>query len=302
MESNTTASNAHKILSLLGALLIVLVGGALIGLLTAVVGSVCYLVFVFPIAMGIAGGKVARWAVRAANVRKTGQVIALAVLTALVLYGTFHYGRYLALQVQSALLLASKLPETGGSDLLMLGKVAADYGLKQETSHTGFLGYMLYKAKSGISIGRFYSQNRLELTSFLAWLYWVVELGVIIWITMTMAKRELLVPVCEACGKRLGGEKHLGGTAPANESLLLELLQRNELAELGLLLEKDAGLPSLELYLQRCEACGGSTATLTVRRAELGTRGYVAFLDVSKATLQPRDSALFLDQLRYELE
>ena len=71
------------------------------------------------------------------------------------------------------------------------------------------------------------------------------------------------------------------------------------MTELGKLIVKDAGLPSVELYMKRCEDCGQSTSLITVRRAALGAK-VVVLSDVSKATLPPRDSTLFLQQLKFE--
>ena len=142
-------------------------------------------------------------------------------------------------------------------------------------------------------------ENRLQLIGVLTWLYWALEFGLILWIMGGFLKDQQRVLHCEACGRRLGREKHLGGTLPANEPLLLDLLKRRDVTELGKLLVKEAGLPSVELYMQKCEACGQSTSVITVRRAALGTKG-VVLSDVSKATLPPQDSTLFLQQLQFE--
>ena len=124
-----------------------------------------------------------------------------------------------------------------------MAKAYANYALKQETGHGGFLGYLLYRAQTGISIGKFYSENRLQLTGVLTWLYWLLEFGLILWIMGGFLKDQQRVLHCEACGRRLGREKHLGGTIPANEPLLLDLLKRRDVTELGKLIVKDAGLP-----------------------------------------------------------
>jgi hypothetical protein len=303
MQSNTAAFNVHKIVPLPGALLVVLAGGAAVGLLAAGVGSLLYLALVFPAAMGFAGGLIAIRAAGVANARRTAELLALAALTALVLYGSFHYGRYLVLQLQSAFLVSARVPDAGLSEKMLLGRILLDRVLQEETGQAGFVGYMRYKAQGGISLGRFYSENRLALRGALAWLYWALEFGLVLWITWTMARGETPVPVCEGCGRRFGPEKHLGGTSPANQAVLLELLGRGDLAGLGGLLQQEAGLPSLELYLQRCEACGGSgPSLLTVRRAEMGTRGMLALSDVSQARVAPGEEARFLSQLRYQVD
>jgi hypothetical protein len=195
----------------------------------------------------------------------------LSALTAVMIYGTFHYGRYVFFQVQAWLELSSSAAaQSAGQVSLRVAKAFVDYALKEETGRAGFLGYMLYRAKSGVSIGKFYSQNRLNLTFAFAWLYWILEFGVIAWITTGVARSALRIPRCDACGRRLGREKHLGGTLPANEPLLLDLLKRRDVTELGKLIVKDAGLPSVELYMRKCETCGHSTSLITVRRAAPG--------------------------------
>jgi hypothetical protein len=298
MEANIAASRKTNILALLPAVLILVIGGGLVGMAAGLVGSFFYLAIVFPIGMGFAGMWVAEAAARAGRVREKSRVLVVFVLTALVLYGAFHYSRYLVFQAGSWLALSKE----GGAQMDMaLARALTNYALRQETGHAGFFGYLLLRAKDGVSIGRFYSQNRLALTGFLVWLYWAVEFGLILWIMQGGVKDYLRVPVCETCGRRLGREHHLGGTTPANEPLLLDLLGRHDLAGLGGLLVKDAGLPSVELYMRKCDRCGQSTSVLTVRRARLGTRG-VVLSDVSKATLPAQEGTLFLQQLRFEVD
>ena len=299
---NTTASRLSTIHSLLGITLIILIGGALAGMGAALVGSFFYIVLVFPLAMGAAGGKIVGTTVRAARIKKASQLFFVSILTAMVIYGTFHYGRYIGLELQTLLILSSRRTASAGDVSLKAAAAIVNYALKTETGYSGFPGYMLYKAKTGISIGHFYDQDRLTLTSYLAWLYWLLEFGIIVWIARSFGEIQMRIPVCESCGRRYNREKHLGGTTSANEPLLLDLLARRDLIELGRLLEKDAGLPSVELYMRRCEACGQSSAHLTVRRAFLSAKGSVQLSDVSKSTMQPKDSALFLQQLQFEVD
>jgi hypothetical protein len=303
MEANTAAPRTPTVLSLLGALLILLIGGGLLGIVIGLVGSFFYLAILFPIGMGFGASLVAGPAARTARVRRNEQVLLVFVLAGLVVYGSFHYGRYIMFQLGTWLELSStEAVQTSGTEIdFKVAKVIADYALKKETGHTGFLGYMLYRAKTGISIGRFYSENRLQLTGLLAWLYWAAELGLVLYIARGGVKDFGKAPYCEACGKRLGHERHLGGTVPANEPLLLDMLGRHDLAGLGELLVRDAGLPSVELYLRKCDACGGSTSFLTVRRASLG-RGGVVLSDISKASLAPQEGTQFLQQLSFEVE
>ena len=302
MEQNTAALRLKAIAVLPIAVLMLVIGSAIIGTIMAIVGSFFYLSLVFPIAMGVGGSTLVSAVAQLTNIRKTGPLVLLSVLTAGMIYGSYHYGRYVALQVQTLIELSPSFSEAINKGDLGIAKVIVDYGLQEETGRPGFPGYMLYRAKTGFSIGRFYSQNRLVLTSYFAWLYWAAELGVVAWVAFTLAGRQERVPVCEACGRRYGREQHLGGTDPHNEALLLELLRRNDMIELGRLLKKDAGLPSVELYIRKCEACGKGASYLTVSRASLTPKGSVSVAEIGKATLQPRDRLLFLQQLRFERE
>ena len=301
MEANTAASRIKAVLLPVGTVSLLLFGGGLIGLIMALAGSFVYLVFVFPALMGCLGGYYARDAVRVAKIRKTGQVLLLSALMAVMIYGSFHYCMYVALQVKTSLRIFSGLTPALEDENFRIAQLFLDSALQEETGRTGFAGYMLYRAENGFSIGRLYSQNRLAVSSAAAWLYWLVELGIIFWITYRMTGDARRLPHCEACGQQLGKERHIGGTVPSNESLLLDLLERRDLAGLGELLVKDAGLPSVELYMRRCDSCGQSTSLLTVRRARLGTRG-VVLSDLSKASLPPREGRLFLQQLNFEVE
>ena len=295
METNTAAHRLPAAITFPLALLVIVAGGALTGLMIGGIGSICYLAFVFPLIMGVAGGKLVATATRLAGIRNIRHIVLLAVLAAIVVYGSQHYGRYLALLARTAF-------EYIGIADLPLAKILVDLAMLEETGHPGFLGYMLFRAQDGLSIGRFYSDNSLELGPLLTWLYWAMEFAGILAIAVYMGKNQPVGPACETCGKPFGREKHLGGTAPGNESLLLDLLRRNDVAELAQLIEKDAGLPSLELYMQRCESCGESSARLTVRRVTPGRGGSLQFSDLSKAILPPTESGLFLKQLRFKVE
>jgi hypothetical protein len=139
----------------------------------------------------------------------------------------------------------------------------------------------------------------VNLDPILSWLYWLLELGIIFWVAMSVAKTAAQVPVCEVCGSRLGKEKHLGGTTPANELLLLDLIHSRQFVQLGKLIEKNENLPSMELYMQRCEACEKGNSYVTIRRASRNPKGGVQLTNVQNVTLNPMDSVLFSQELKF---
>ena len=282
-EKGFYKSPVKVILLLLAAVFISIMGGVLTGIAVAFIGSFFYIAFLFPLGMGFAGGNGLRAGIQLAKIRKTSSVIFMSILVAISIYGTYHYGRYVVLQVQTSLKASSNLTEATDDENMKAAKIVVDHALKQETGRSGFIGYMLYKSRHGVS-----------LSPVLTWIYWLLEFGIIFWVTISIARREAQIPVCEVCGNQLGKERHLGGTTPANESLLLDLINRREFVELKKLIEKNVDLPSTELYMQSCKVCGKGNSHLTIRHAFRNTRGALQFTDLLNLTLLPNDGTLFL--------
>jgi hypothetical protein len=293
-----SASPGRMMAEFLATSFLLLLGGALVGIVAAIFSQLVYIVFIFPLAMGVAGGRAISGAIQMAKIRKTSQLIFLSLLATVTLYGTFHYGRYIGLQVQTSLEIFPGLSEATEDKNLSAAKVFVDYALEKETGYSGFVGYMLFKAKEGVSIGRFYHSSRVNLGPVLTWFYWALEFGIILWITIYTGRNLIRRPFCESCGNWYGREKHLGGTAPSNESVLVDLIKQKDFLEIERLLVEDAGLPSLEIYWQGCDVCKKSHSQLVVRRAFQSQKGGLYFTDASKTVLQPLESARLLNQLK----
>jgi hypothetical protein len=262
------------------------------------VSSFIYIVFLFPLVMGYAGGQVLAGAIRLARIRKTYPLILMSLLAAVAIYGMFHYGKYVGLQIGMSLEMFHGLTPALDDENFPVARAVVDYALKEETGHSGFIGYMLLRANEGISIGRFYSSRRVNLSSALTWLYWILEFGIILAVTLGMGRRLSSMPFCESCGNWYNGEKHLGGTAAANESMVLGLIRQKDFVELGKLLEENAEVPSVEIYLEGCQECDKGPSRLIVRRASLDPKGRLQFIDASQTVLPPGESALLLDQIK----
>jgi len=272
--------------------------GLLIGSMVSIFSNLIYIVFLFPLGMGLIGGGIVADAIRIVKLRKTYQLIFISLLMAVMMYAAFHYGRYIALQVQTSLEMFPGLSEASEDKNLQTAKVFLDYALEQETGYPGFVGYMLIKADEGVSIGRFYRSSRVNLGPILTWLYWMLEFGIILYVMIIMGKKQAGKTFCESCGNWLGGEKHLGGTAQANESLSLNLIKQKDFVGLRKLLVEDAEMPSVEIYFQGCEACNESNSRLVVRRAFPTSKGSLQFTDISQTILQPIDRTQLLNQLK----
>jgi hypothetical protein len=298
------ASLRSTALTLIGLSLLVVMWGLFVGLTVGVFSHILYIVFLVPLAMGFGSGRGIAGMLRGVKIQGTWRLIFLSLLSAVIIYGTFHYIRYLGFQVQASLEIYSGLTEATDDENFAVTKALLNYALEEETGHSGFLGYMLYRANEGVSIGKLTRSSSLNLGPILTWLYWLAELAIILVVTIQMGKSATQIKksesgkmVCESCRKPYDAEKHLGGTASANESFLLGLIRQKDFAELGRLMEPNAELPSLEVYYQGCKVCGKGPSQLVVRRASQSARGMLQFTDATRTILQPNESADLLSQL-----
>lgn len=293
------ASPQRAVVDFIITAVLVVPAGVMVGVAASILSHLIYIVFVFPLLIGFASGRMINGAIYMAKIRKTSQLIFLSLVAAITIYGTYHYGRYVGLQIQTSFEMFPGFSQATEDKNLGAAKALVDYALEQETGYSGFVGYMLFKANEGISIGHFYSSNRLNLGPTLTWLYWTMEFGVILWVTIHTGKKLVSMSFCEFCGNWYGRERHLGGTTSANKSVLIDLIKQKDFIELGKLMEENAELPSLELYLQGCQVCNKSHSRLVVRHAFQGPKGGMQFADTSKIVLQPQESVLLLSQLKF---
>ncbi|MCI0610858.1 MAG: hypothetical protein L0Z71_17585 [Anaerolineae bacterium] len=289
----------RTVFNFIAATVMAVLAGLVIGIVTSLFSNLIYIVFVFPLVIGFAGGTVITGAVKMAKIRKINQVIFMSLLVAISIYGTYHYGGYVSLQVQTSLEMFPGLSTATEDKNLKVTKAVVDYAIEQETGYSGFVGYMFLRAKEGVSIGRFYHSNRLNLGPILTWFYWILEFGTVLGVMIIMGKKQTSMPFCESCGNWYGKKEHLGGMTRANESLLLDLIKQKDFIEMGKLIEKNAELPSVEIYFQGCEICNQSSSRLLVRRAFQSSQRGLQFTDASQTILQPKDSRLLLNHLRF---
>lgn len=193
MENNFFTSHIKAIIVFLGAVLILVIGGAMAGIATAAAGAFFYTVFIFPVGMGFAGGYVLLAALQMAKIRRTSLLTFMSLLVAISLYVAFHYGGYIALQVQTSLEMFSGLTPAMDDENLKVAKTVVESALKQKTGRIGWVGYIFFKAEEGVPLGRFYRSNRVHLSPVLTWAYWILEFGIILAIARIMGGIEMSI-------------------------------------------------------------------------------------------------------------
>ena len=190
LERNEPLSPFRLVFLFVGAILFSVAGGAVAGLISAVLGAFFYTAFLFPLGMGFGGGGAIVAAVQLARVKNKISVVFLSMLAAVALYGAYLYGGYLVLQVQTSFEISSNQSEATSDRSLHNAKVMLDSSLYQKTGYPGPLGYVLYQAQKGVAWGRFYRSDRPHLSPALTWAYWILEFGIILWVIQFMGGIE----------------------------------------------------------------------------------------------------------------
>jgi hypothetical protein len=294
MIENMKEYNVREILSNIGFLLLSIFGGILAGLVFGIIGSFIYLILVFPAIMGGIGGYIITESAKYTKTRNSRYVIFSSLLTALILYIAFHYMRYLGLHAITALQTFGDFSDKS----LAAAKVVVEYALEKETGHSGFIGYILFKAKQGVSIGRIFSSNKLNLGPIFTWFYWLIEIGIIAFITVSVGKQIAKKPFCEFCNSWYAEQRHIGGISANKEIEILNLIKQRDFAGMGKNLEENSDSPSLELYLQGCKSCDKSNSFLTISKAKY-QNGKLVFSELLRTTLKPEEKKLLVDEIKF---
>lgn len=296
MTKNKKENATIKLLRYAGFLLLSVFGGLITGLTFGVIGSFLYLIILFPIIMGITAGTIITENIKYTKVRNIYLTLLSSALTVLTLYISFHFMRYTVLSGITAFQVAGDFSDKS----LQAGKAIVEYTIKQETGYSGFPGYILFKAQQGVSIGKIYSSNKLNLGPIFTWIYWLIEIGIIGFITINAGKRVLKKPFCEFCNSWYTEKKHIGGIPATQEAEILDHIKRKDFANVGAMLAKNADSPSLELYLQYCNTCDKSDSFLKITSAKF-TGGKLTLNEMSEITLESENFDFLVEGIKYPL-
>lgn len=269
-----------------------LLGGITIGGLTFAVSQLIYLIILFPLGMGFAGGFVNSLAIQQGKVRNSLVGYCFGAITGLSIYGTVHTGEYFSFKQKASEEIAAEFTKinqgspTNKIDTYLRSRgalVEADKArnelvinafLKQETGSDGFLGYLKYTAKQGVSIGRFGSQG-IKLNETFTWIYWLIELAVIEGLIIVAAKSASQEPFCEGCQEWYKEKERIGNVDGQLSGNFLQLINQDNFSDCGKLIniDDDINIPSLEVYIQCCPSCKDSDSFLTLSKTSLGEKG-----------------------------
>jgi hypothetical protein len=213
-----------------------ILGGAAIGAVVSLFAhQVIYLVLVFPVVMGFLMGYLIARAVHAGKIRNPRVAIGFAVLAGLVVYASLWVVDFL--QYQNSI-----------AQMDFLGRY-------------DFLGFVMERAQG--------NENHyiLNLGPILIWIYWAVELALIVGLSILVGRRPAYDPFCEPCNRWFGAPRLMGTLGTSRSKELLELVNGGLFLKLGEELQSNPALPNLGVYMATPGAdCEDGGAFLAVRK------------------------------------
>lgn len=221
-----------------------IVGGLGLGVITYFVSREIYLVVVFPILLGLAGGALTAAAAQTGKVRAPVIAGVFGVLTVLILYGVYRYADYYwgfrgDLREELEKEWDQELSDAQYQDM-------EDYALELSTGSTGFVGYTKLTAQEGITISRATgpSDSGLTLKDSVAYAYWGIEILVLIYFGWTTPYRRAKKPFSEQTGEWFGKAETIGSLPPHAVPVFVDLVQQEQFAQAGALVAFQGGSPS----------------------------------------------------------
>lgn len=295
---NPDAKTGRNILGIVVLFLLTLVSGGVIGVVTFGISRIIYLILIFPAFMGIAGGLILHKAIKQFKLNIPLIGIVFGVLMGLSIYGTFHYAEYLNFKSEAREYLNEQLIAEFGQTDSQIVNVLFNEILLEETGYTGIVGYIMVMASEGVSIGRVFSGSSMNLGTFFSYIYWLVEFLLIAGVSVSMGKAAASEPFCDFCDDWYGKEYSIGAAHIEQTARLVQILQAHEFEKAAAILEIEADIPSVDVYLQSCSKCQRGNSVLTVKNATFDSKNRVKMKPIYTAVLEPGQREILLKELK----
>jgi len=241
-------------LSLFGVLVLV---GVVMGGVVSLVKNFLYLILLFPLLMGGVAGYFIKAVVVTEKIRSGLLVVIAGIFAAVLIYGSMFFFDYLQFRRNMAKFIQSQaLADYGESPSKEKTQVFIDYILLQETGSSGFIGFILLRAKDGVSISEVGRGNSSATNlGIFTWLFWLVEMAFIGGPAIATSFGKTKDLFCEHCDAWIAEGEHIGGIEPKAMQDVVALIKHSDMAGFIRMLRSDTLLPSVEFYIRACKTC-----------------------------------------------
>lgn len=278
---------------LLGAAAIL--GGAAIGAAVHFAGKLIYLIILFPLLMGALAGFFLAQAVKLGKVRNPAIAILFAVLAAVMVYGSYWAAEYIGFRTDVRNYINEEYGPQDQADI----DAFIDERLVEETSLPGFAGFFRLTAMEGVTLSRVGSSSGdgLNLGEIGSYIYYLIELMIILFAALGPARRAAMQPFCETCEVWYGREQFIGSFSLDQTDEVKALLENGQFTDLGGRIGP-LRLPGLSLFARVCETCRVAGTHLALKRITVNSKGQKEIKVLKEGMISSSQLAALMTSLR----
>jgi hypothetical protein len=178
-------------------ILATIIGGAVIGGIVFAASHLIYLIILFPLLMGAVGGGLLALVVRGTKVRSPIIAALFGLIMGVGIVGVYRFAEY---YIDFRNEITNAAHESEGDNITQEEiDQFIDETLEQETGSPGFIGYLKYSASLGTTITR--SSSEVELDEKATWVYWGIELVIVMLFCAGLAASAARKPFNEEAGE-----------------------------------------------------------------------------------------------------
>lgn len=269
--------------------LLALVVGTLVGALIAGIGTLIYLVILFPLGIAFASGIIIDIATRRLRIRNVPLEAAAGGLCAAWAYLVMHIVEYLLFRSSIASLIQAEL-STVPTELL---PEMIDAFLIDVAGVPGFVGYLLLSAREGLQLGSVFGVGAsTPIRGIGVWIYWCIEALICIVPPVLILRSSNRPPLCAHC-RSWYRATHVGSIQPSETEEFLTTLQAQRYEAASDLVCEPGDTDGLEVYLLGCSKCSDQYQVLTVDRPAINSSGHMCMQEVTRIQLIPEYARFF---------
>jgi len=245
-------------------------GGAAIGVAVHFAGKLVYLIIVFPLLMGIAAGFLLAQAIKLGKVRNPTIAVLFAVLAAVMVYGSYWAAEYFGFRADIRTYINEEYGPQDQADI----DAFIDEVLIEETTMPGFTGFFRLSSMEGVTLSRVGSGSGdgINLGEVGSYIYYLIELIIILVAALGPARRAARQPFCETCEVWYGKEQYLGSFPLDQTAGVIGLLENGQFSDLGGRIGPML-LPGLSLFTRVCETCRATNTHVALKRITVNRKG-----------------------------
>lgn len=241
-----------------------LAAAVLVGFLASFIGQWFYLVVLFPFLIGLVLGGVGMAFIKAGKLRNPRLAGIAAVLSGVMAMGTMHYFNY-----QRTLDAVNKL-------------LPVDRGVLED--RISFAKYIDIRAKEGVTISRAaHNDKGMNLGYVGSYIYWLVELIVVVGVAWAMMHKTAAAPFCVDCNT-WKNERRLAEMTVDDEDMAVRAVQEGEVIRL-LQCGQPIQAKGLVIKAAACPHCGADgEIDITLDRLTKNAKGEWSATTLTRTT------------------